>query len=96
MSINSINIKLPQLETVQLKSLHQGDAFMLSTTDNLYKPDTTVYMLTQVKPFEHYRECVRLDTGEIVKYPETRKVVRLKVTMECKYCLPNDDDGLPF
>lgn len=96
MSINSVNVKLPQLDTIPLKNLHQGDAFMLPNTDNMYRPETKVYMLLSIKPFEYSRECVCLNNGEITKYPESRKVIRLKVTMDCSYCTADDDDGLPF
>lgn len=97
MSINSINVKLPQLETVQLKCLHQGDAFMLPNMDNSYRPYDRVYMLVgPVKPFEYNRQCVCLTDGEMKQYNERTKVIRLKVTMECSYCSADDDDGLPF
>lgn len=96
MNINSINVKLPQLETVPIKYLHQGDAFMLPKVDNFYQPYERVYMLLPVKPFEHYRECVCLLNGDVKKYNENTKVIRLKVTLECSYCSADDDDGLPF
>lgn len=97
MSINSINVKLPQLETKQLKHLHQGDAFMLPNLNNSYQPYTKVYMLLgPEKPFERSRQCVCLLNGEVRAMGESTKVIRLKVTMECSYCLPDDDDGLPF
>ena len=96
MSINSINVKLPQLDTVSLKYLHQGDAFMFPERGNAYQPAYNVYMLLPVKPFDPYRQCVCLLDGSIKTYHENTKVIRLKVTIECSYCSADDDDGLPF
>lgn len=96
MSINSINVKLPQLETVPIKRLHQGDVFMLPNRNNAYQPVYNVYMLLPVKPFEVNRQCVCLLDGSIKTYHESTKVIRLKVTIECSYCSADDDDGLPF
>ena len=97
MSINSVNVKLPQLETKKLKYLHQGDAFMLSNADNAYRPSTRVYMIIpKDRPYDNLCKCVCLNDGEVTKFNESTAVVRLKVTMECSYCLPDDDDGLPF
>ena len=97
MSINSINVKLPQLETVKLRYLHQGDVFMFPNTDNSYRPNTRVYMVvTRDRPFDNLCRCVCLYDGGLVKYNENTKVIRLKVTLECSYCSADDDDGLPF
>lgn len=96
MSINSINVKLPQLETVPLRCLHQGDAFMFPKRDNFYQPSTSVYMLLPIEPFDPYRKCVCVNNGAVETRHENTKVIRLKVTMECSYCRADDDDGLPF
>ena len=95
MSINSIDLKLPRLEGVKLSSLHQGDVFMLVHEDNFYRPDTKVYMLLPIKPFEPMRKCVCLLDGSTVDFKEQRKVVRLSVTIQCNYYNATDD-GLPF
>ena len=95
MSINSIDLKLPQLEGVKLSALHQGDVFMLVHEDNFYRPDTKVYMLLPIKPFEPTRKCVCLLDGSIINFKEQQKVVRLSVTIQCNYYNATDD-GLPF
>ena len=94
MSINSIDLKLPQLNGVCLRELHQGDVFMLINKDNFYQPCTKVYMLLPIKPFDPNRECVCLLDGSRASFREQQKVVRLSVMIQCNYCSP--DDGLPF
>lgn len=97
MSINSVSVKLPQLETKKLKYLNQGDAFMFPNKHNLYQPSLRVYMLiTRDRPFDNLCKCVCLNDGEVSRYNENTEVVRLKVTMNCDYCRADDDDGLPF
>lgn len=95
MSINSIDIKLPQLDSIHLSELHQGDVFMLVHEDNFYRPDTKVFMLLQVKPFDIYRQCVCLLDGSMACFKERQKVIRLSVTIQCNYW-NSTDDGLPF
>lgn len=97
MSINSVNVKLPQLETTQLQYLHQGDVFMFPNKHNLYQPSLQVYMvLARKDQFEKLRPCVCLNHGDLKHFSEFSEVIRLKVTMECSYCRADDDDGLPF
>jgi hypothetical protein len=95
MSLNSINIKLPQLDGIRLSELHQGDVFMLVHEDNFYRPDTKVFMLLPIKPFESNRQCVCLLDGSTTYFKERQKVIRLSVTIHCNYW-NNTDDGLPF
>lgn len=97
MSINSIKINLPQLETVPLKRLHQGDVFMLPNRSNSYRPYDRVYMVVpRDTPLDNLCRCICLYDGELTKYNENTKVIRLKVTLECSYISADDDDGLPF
>lgn len=97
MSINSINVKLPQLETVKLKYLHQGDAFMFPNKHGLYQPSLQVYMvIPRNNQFDNLCRCVCLNHGDTKHFSENTEVIRLKVTVDCNYCLPDDDDGLPF
>ena len=97
MSINNINVKLPQLETTKLKYLHQGDVFMFPNKHNLYQPSLQVYMVTtRNNQYDNLYRCVCLNHGDIKHFSDTNDVIRLKVTFECSYCLPDDDDGLPF
>lgn len=95
MSMNSVDIKLPELESVRLSELHQGDVFMRVRKDNFYTPETKVYMLLPIKPFEPHRQCVCLLDGSAVSFNEREKVIRLSVTLQCSYW-NNTDDGLPF
>lgn len=95
MSINSINVKLPQLESIRLSELHQGDVFMLVHEDNFYRPDTKVFMVLPIKPFDQDRACVCLLDGSAVFFKERQKVIRLSVTIQCNYW-NSTDDGLPF
>ena len=97
MSINSVNVKLPQLETVRLKYLHQGDAFMFPNKHNLYQPSLPVYMvIARNNQFDNLCRCVYLNHGDIKHFSENSEVIRLKVTFDCSYCSADDDDGLPF
>lgn len=95
MSINSIDIKLPQLDSISLSEIHQGDVFMLVHEDNFYRPDTKVFMLLPIKPFESNRQCVCLLDGSTTCFKERQKVIRLSVTIQCSYW-NSTDDGLPF
>lgn len=95
MSINSIDIKLPQLDSIYLSELHQGDVFMLVHEDNFYRPDTKVFMLLPIKPFDPQRQCICLLDGSITCFKERQKVIRLSVTIQCNYW-NSTDDGLPF
>jgi hypothetical protein len=95
MSINSIDIKLPQLDSISLSELHQGDVFMLVNEDNSYRPDTKAFMLLPIKPFESNRHCVCLLDGSTACFKERQKVIRLSVTIQCTYW-NSTDDGLPF
>lgn len=95
MSINSIDIKLPSLDSISLSELHQGDVFMLVHEDNFYRPDTKVFMVLPIKPFEPQRACVCLLDGSAVFFKERQKVIRLSVTIQCSYW-NSTDDGLPF
>lgn len=74
MSINSIDIKLPQLDSVYLSELHQGDVFMLVHEDNFYRPDTKVFMVLPIKPFEPQIACVCLLDGSAVFSKSDRKL----------------------
>ena len=97
MSINSVNVQLPQLETVKLQYLHTGDTFMFPNKYNLYQPSLEVYMVLARKgQFEKLRQCVCLNHGGLKHFSESIEVIRLKVTMDCSYCRADDDDGLPF
>lgn len=97
MSINSVNVKLPQLETVKLKYLHQGDTFMFPNKHNLYQPTLSVYMvLNRNNQFDNLRQCVCLNHGDVKHFSDNNEVIRLKVTFDCSYCRADDDDGLPF
>lgn len=95
MSINSINVKLPELASVCLSELHQGDVFMRVRKDNFYAPETKVYMLLPMKPFEPNRQCICLLDGSAVSFNKREKVVRLSVTLQCSYW-NSTDYGLPF
>lgn len=95
MAINSIDLKLPQLDSVALSQLHQGDVFMLVKKDNFYQPSAKVFMLLPIKPFEVDRACVCLLDGSVAFFKEREKVIRLSVTIQCNYW-NSTDDGLPF
>ena len=95
MAINSIDLKLPELDGIYLRELHQGDIFMLVRNDNFYTPSTKVFMLLPIKPFEVDRACVCLLDGSVTFFKERTKVVRLSATIQCNYW-NSTDDGLPF
>lgn len=95
MAMNSIDLKLPELDCVQLKCLHQGDVFMLAKKDDFYQPYTKVFMVLPIKPFERNRACVSLLDGSVTSFKEQEKVVRLSATIQCNYW-NSVDDGLPF
>ena len=95
MAINSIDLKLPELDSIPLRYLHQGDIFMLAKKDNVYQPCTKVFMVLPIKPFEIDRACVCLLDGSVTFFKEREKVVRLSATIQCNYW-NSVDDGLPF
>ena len=95
MAINSIDLKLPELDSIQLKYLHQGDIFMLAKKDGFYQPYTKVFMVLPIKPFEVDIACVCLLDGSITSFKEQEKVIRLSATIQCNYW-NSTDDGLPF